>query len=276
MIELGKVQKLKVVKITDFGVYLGTSVDEKVLLPKKQVPEGTKLDDVMEVFIYKDSSDRLIATTGIPIIKVGEVDRLTIKELTKIGAFADWGLEKDLFIPFREQTCEVTVGKSYLVALYIDKSERLAGTMRVYNYMQTTDQYKEGEEVAGTVYEIKELGAFVAVDNKYFGLIPKKEVHSNVKVGDVIKSRITKVRPDGKLDLSAVKPAYLQMGDDVEKIVDILTEMGGTLPYNDKAPAEIIDRDFSMSKSAFKRAIGRLYKERRVAINEDSIVLLTK
>lgn len=274
MIELGKVQNLEVFKITDFGIYVGENKEERVLVPKKQVPEGTKLGDKLDVFIYKDSSDRLIATTSIPYISLGQTGRLVIKEVTKIGAFADWGLEKDLFIPFREQTCEVKAGNSYMVALYIDKSERLAGTMRVYNFMKPTDIYKEGDEVAGTVYEIKELGAFVAVDNQYFGLIPKKEVHSNIKVGDLIKSRVTKARQDGKLDLSAVKPAYLQMGDDVEKILEVLKNMGGHLPYNDKASAEVIDRDFAMSKSAFKRAIGRLYKERRVIINEDSIDLL--
>jgi len=274
MIELGKVQNLEVFKITDFGIYVGENKEERVLLPKKQVPEGTKLGDKLDVFIYKDSSDRLIATTSIPYISLGQVGRLTIKEVTKIGAFADWGLEKDLFIPFREQTCAVKEGSSYLVALYIDKSERLAGTMRVYNYMQTTDIYKDGDEVAGTIYEIKDLGAFAAVDNKYFGLIPKKEVHSNIKVGDVIKSRVTKLRPDGKLDLSAVKPAYRQMSDDVEKIMSILEGMGGRLPYNDKVSAEIIDRDFGMSKSAFKRAVGRLYKERKVIINPDSIEII--
>ncbi len=276
MIELGKVQNLEVFKITDFGIYVGETKEERVLVPKKQVPEGTKLGDKLDVFIYKDSSDRLIATTSIPYISLGQVGKLAIKEVTKIGAFADWGLEKDLFIPFREQTCEVVEGNSYLVALYIDKSERLAGTMRVYNYMKTTDKYKEGDDVAGTVYEVKDLGAFVAVDNQYFGLIPKKEVHSNTKVGDVIKSRVTKLREDGKLDLSAVKPAYLQMGDDVEKILEILKDMGGKLPYNDRAPVEVIDRDFGMSKSAFKRAIGRLYKERRVVINDDSIELVTR
>ncbi len=276
LIELGKVLKLKVVKKTDFGIYLGGSArEDRVLLPKKQVPAGTNVGDELEVFIYKDSSDRLISTIRIPYLGLGEVERLRIKEITKIGAFAEWGLEKDLFIPFREQTCQVVPGESYLVALYIDKSERLAGTMRVYNYMQTTDLYKEGDEVAGTIYEIKELGAFVAVDNKYFGLIPAKEVHSNLKVGNVIKSRVTKVREDGKLDLSAVKPAYLQMGDDVVKILEILENLPDQrLPYNDKAPAEVIDRDFGMSKSAFKRAIGRLYKERKVDILEDSIILL--
>ena len=276
MIELGKIHSLKVIKTTEFGIYVGESDREKVLLPKKQVPEGTKIGDMIEVFIYKDTKDRLIATTEMPYIKLGEVGRLEIKEITPIGAFAKWGLSKDLFIPFREQTCQLKEGNSYLVALYIDKSGRLSGTMKVYNYMQPTDKYKEGDQVAGTVYEIKELGAFVAVDNKYFGLIPKKEVHSNIKVGDVIKSRVTKLREDGKLDLSAVKPAYLQMGDDVEKIHKILSEMGGKLPYNDKAPADIIDRDFGMSKSAFKRAIGRLYKERKVEINPDSIILVQK
>lgn len=177
MIELGKIQTLEVQRIKEFGIYLGEHGDEdhSVLLPKKQVPEGTKTGDTLTVFIYKDSEDRLIATTATPKLQVGEVAVLPVKDVAKIGAFLDMGLEKDLLLPFKEQNHKVRVGESCLVALYIDKSKRLAATMNVYSYMSNESPYKKDDRVTGTIYEINEnLGAFVAVDNRYYGLIPKK------------------------------------------------------------------------------------------------------
>ena len=197
MIELGKRQLLEVVRKKDFGVYLGEKAGDEaaVLLPKKQVPEGTKIGDKIEVFIYKDSEDRLIATTGEASLQVGEVALLKVKEVGKIGAFLDMGLEKDLLLPFKEQNHKVRVGEECLVALYVDKSRRLAATMKVYSYMSNQSPYKKDDKVTGTVYEINEnLGAFVAVDNRYYGLIPARELFGVIHEGDTIEARVVKVR----------------------------------------------------------------------------------
>ena len=175
MIRIGEVQDLKIVKKTDFGVYLGNE-EERVLLPRKQVPENASIGDTVTVFIYRDSQDRLLATTNKPALVLGEVARLEVKDTGKIGAFLDWGLEKDLFLPFKEQTYRVHPGDNCLVALYVDKSSRLCATMNVYKYLGTTTQYKRGDMVSGTAYQyIEKFGMYVAVDDMYQGLIPKKE-----------------------------------------------------------------------------------------------------
>ncbi|MFR3728784.1 S1 RNA-binding domain-containing protein [Lacrimispora sp.] len=275
MIELGKMQTLVVQRVKEFGVYLGESDDGEVsvLLPKKQVPENTGPGDRINVFIYKDSEDRLIATTAEPKLKVGETAVLNVKEVGKIGAFLDMGLEKDLLLPFKEQTHKVRQGEQVLVALYIDKSKRLAATMRVYSYMSNESPYKKDDQVTGIIYEINEtLGAFVAVDNKFYGLIPRKELFENYREGDEITARVIKVREDGKLDLSPRQKAYIQMDADSERVIDIIeTQFDGSLPFTDKADPEIIKREFSMSKNAFKRAIGHLLKEGKVKITENKI-----
>lgn len=272
MIELGIVQNLKVINATDFGVYLGMDEDEKVLLPRKQVPEGTKPGDMIEVFVYRDSSDRLISTTQVPLIKLGEVEVLKVKEVTKIGAFLDWGLEKDLLLPYSEQTKKVTEGESVPVALYIDKSNRLCGTMKLYDYMKIADSYKKDDTVSGTVYEIKEeYGAFVAIDNKYFGLVPSRELFEVPEVGSVISARVTDVREDGKLNISMRQKSYIQMDEDAVKVLEVLEKKGGFVPYGEKADPEIIKRDFKLSKNSFKRALGRLYKEGKIELQQNRI-----
>lgn len=274
MIELGKVQELEIVRTKEFGVYLGENAGDEtaVLLPKKQVPEGGEIGDKVSVFIYKDSSDRLIATTAAPKLQVGETALLEVKDVAKIGAFLDMGLEKDLFLPFREQTHPVRKGERCLVTLYVDKSKRLAATMHVYSHMSNESPYKAEDRVEGTVYEINDtIGAFVAVDNKYYGLIPKKELYGTVKEGDVIQARVVRVREDGKLDLSLRERSYLQMGADAELVLKVIDEFDGVLPFNDKARPEIILREFHMSKNAFKRAVGRLLKEGKIRVTERTI-----
>lgn len=274
MIELGKVQELEVARIKTFGVYLSEDKtgENSVLLPKKQVPEGTQTGDRLNVFIYKDSEDRLIATTGTPKLQLGECAVLTVKEVAKIGAFLDMGLEKDLLLPFKEQSHPVRKGEECLVALYIDKSNRLAATMKVYSYMSNVSPYHADDEVRGRIYEINEkLGAFVAVDYRYYGLIPKKELFDNYREGDEVVCRVIKVRDDGKLDLSPRKKAYLQMDADAEAVLKVIGEFDGVLPFNDKASPETIKREFHMSKNAFKRAVGRLLKEGKIKITEKTI-----
>ena len=273
MIELGKKQTLRIVKKVEFGAYLG-SEEEKVLLPIKQLQEGAGIGDELEVFIYKDSKDRLIATTNEPKITLGEVAVLQVADVSKIGAFLNWGLEKDLLLPFKEQTTRVAPGDECLVALYIDKSQRLCATMKVYNYLRKDSPYGKEQDVTGRVYEMSDnFGAFVAVDNMYSGLIPKKQLYGeqSLRVGDVVSARVTAVKADGKLDLSIRKKAYLQMDDDAEKLLQIIESFDGVLPFSDKANPEVIRRETGMSKNEFKRAVGRLYKERRIEIGEKFI-----
>ena len=273
MIALGKVQKLKVIREREFGIYLGEREDDSgVLLPKKQVPEGCRMGDELEVFVYKDSSDRLICTTKIPMVQVGELAVLEVVQKSSIGAFLDWGLEKDLFLPFKEQSYPVNKGDKCLVALYIDKSKRLCTTMQVYDYLRADSPYQAEDTVIGTVYQINsQYGAFVAVENRYYGLIPSNELYDDLKIGDTITAKVARVRKDGKLDLRLRERAYLQMEEDAQIILQVLDEFDGVLPFGEKASPEVIKREFHLSKNSFKRALGRLLKEGKIQIKENSI-----
>ncbi len=275
MIKLGEKQVLQIVKKVDFGVYLSeeSGSEEKVLLPKKQVPEGADIGKELEVFIYRDSDDRLIATTNEPKIMLGDVRRLAVKDVSKIGAFMDWGLEKDVLLPFKEQTRKVSKGEDVLCAMYVDKSGRLCVTMNVYKYLLNESPYKKDDKVTGTVYEISDnFGAFVAVDDIYSGLIAKKELYGNIKIGDSVSARVASVKEDGRLNLSLREKAYLQMYTDAEKVFKMIEDNGGALPFTDKASPELLREKTGMSKNEFKRAVGRLLKEGRIEIKTDSIV----
>ena len=276
MMKLGKKQVLTVVKKVDFGVYVG-SEEERVLLPKKQVPADIELGDPVEVFLYKDSDDRLIATTNEPKIELGQLGVLEVADTGKFGAFLNWGLEKDLFLPFKQQTAKVSKGDKCLVTLYIDKSDRLCATMRVYDKLRKDSPYKKDDMVSGIVYDTSdEFGVFVAVDGMFSALIPKKDVFGNLKVGQTIEARVTAVKPDGKLDLSVREKIPMQMDKDAEVIYKRMEKMGGKLPFTDKADAELIKTEFNMSKNAFKRAVGRLLKEGKIQITSDSIRIIKK
>ncbi len=276
MLRLGEEQTLKVVRRVDFGAYLaeGNGKDEeRVLLPFKQVPENAKVGDEIKVFLYKDSEDRLIATSATPYLKFNEVKLLKVSSVNKIGAFLDWGLPKDLFLPYKEQTMKLEAGDEVLVRLYIDKSSRLCASMRgIYHYLKTNSPYRIGDEVEGRVYEFsKNFGAFVAVDDCYSALIPAHEDHSTLHIGEIIKAKVTEVKEDGKLTITMREKAYLQIEKDAEKVLAVIDEFAGVLPFNDKAPSEVIMREVGLSKAAFKRAVGHLYKERIVEITEKSI-----
>ncbi|MDO4508462.1 MAG: S1-like domain-containing RNA-binding protein [Lachnospiraceae bacterium] len=277
MLELGKKQRLIVKNRAKQGVYLSDSIEssDKVLLPAKQCNDSLMTGDEIDVFLYLDSEDRIIATIREPKLSLGNIAVLTVSNVTKIGAFLDWGLEKDLFLPYKQQTVKVKEGDEVLCALYIDKSKRLAATMKVYDYLETTDKYKTGDEVSGRVYEISDnFGAFVAIEDKYSALIPKKELFSNINVGDVGKFRVINVRDDGKITLATRKPAYIQTDEDAIKVLEVIKEFDGVLPFSDKASPEVIKREFSMSKNEFKRAVGKLYKERKIEITEKSIRII--
>lgn len=281
---LGYTQTLVAVKKTDFGLFL-TDIDKKddkirdlgdeVLLPKNQVTEDMRVGSEIEVFLYKDSEDRMIATRLVPYIKIGEIKKLKVKEVNKIGAFLDWGLPKDLLLPFKEQIYEIKPGDEILVTVYIDLSDRLCATMDLYSRLSLLPPYQKDDMVKGTVYQVHEqFGAYVAVDNKYSALVPKKELFCELKPGDEIEARVLEVKEDGKLDLSLRQKAYVQMDADSALILDKLKQAGGSLPYHDKSSAEEIKEEFNLSKAAFKRVIGRLYKERAIVIEKDGIRLV--
>lgn len=275
MIRVGRKQKLTIVKKVDFGVYLADvseNEEEKVLLPAKQVPEQAQLNDELTVFVYRDSGDRLIATTREPMLEVGGTALLTVKEVGEFGAFLDWGLEKDLLLPFREQTVPVKAGDRCLVLLYVDKSSRLCATMKVYSHLRTDSPYHKDDKVEGTVYEINSrFGVFVAVDDCYSALIPVREPVQGIELGDRVCARVTEVKADGKLTLSLREKAYIQMNTDAQKLLKLLAEAGGSLAIGDKSDPELIRNMTGMSKNEFKRAAGNLYKQKLVVIEAERI-----
>ena len=276
MIKTAEFQTLIMSRSVEFGVYLKDKEGEgEVLLPKKQVPERLKAGDEIEVFVYKDSDDRLIATVNKPFVTLHKVARLKVSQVTKIGAFLDWGLEKDLFLPFAQQTYRVKEGDDILVSVYIDKSERVAATMKIYPYLENAKDIKAEDVVEGTVYEISDnFGAFVAIDDKYQGLIPKRELYGDVEVGRKVNARVISVREDGKVNLSIRKKSYLQIESDAEKLIEIIKSYDGVLPFTDKASPEVIKRETGMSKNEFKKAVGNLYKNRVIEITENNKIRL--
>ena len=275
MLRLGEIQELKVVKKVDFGVYLaeaGGDPEEKVLLPKSQIPADLAVGGSIKCFLYKDSKDRLIATVNTPKLTLGEVGKCRVESVTKIGAFLEWGLEKDLFLPFHEQTYRVKPGDEVLVALYIDKSSRLCATMKIYHYLVKESPYQMEDKVEGTLYEISDnFGAFVAVDDKYSALIPKREFTKDIPVGSHISARVVEVKDDGKLTLAIREKAYMQIASDSDLVMKAIESYDGVLPFNDKASPETIRREMNMSKNEFKRAVGNLLKMGKIEITEKSI-----
>lgn len=273
---LGRTARLYILEKSKNGVYLGSGNDRdfKVLLPNNQVPDKWEKGEILDVFLYKDSEDRLIATMEQPYIQYHQVACLTVTDVTKIGAFLDWGLAKDLFLPFKEQTTKVHVGDRILVALYVDKSQRLCATMHIYDYLSCDSPYQKGDHVTGRIYEIIDaFGVFVAIDNKYSALLPHNEMSRELSVGEEIHARVKGVTEEGKLTLSLQEKLKVQMGMDAELILQRLEFAGGYLPFHDKTSPEIIKREFKISKAAFKRAIGRLMKKGEIEIRENGIYI---
>jgi len=233
---------------------------------------GAKVGDSLTCFLYRDSDDRLIATLQKPYLTAGEIACLTVKDVTGIGAFLDCGLERDLFLPFKEQTVKVVQGKIYPVRMYVDKTGRLAASMRLYDHLATDHHFRKGDHAKGVVYQVRPgFGALVAVENRYSGLIHASELYDRITVGDQVEVRIVSVRQDGKLDLALRDAIPEQMKEDAQMVLDVIRSYGGTLPFTDKADPERIKAEFGLSKNAFKRAVGRLLKEGKVRILEKSI-----
>lgn len=270
--KLGEIQKLKIEKKVEFGVYLTDGV-EKVLLPKKQVPENASIGDEISVFVYKDSKDRLIATVTTPKLTLGKFGVLTVSQLNKVGAFLDWGLEKDLFLPFKEMTRQPSEGDEILVRVYIDKSQRLCASMKgIYDLLSKKPPYQVGDEVEARIYEFgHDFGTFVALEDKYSAMIPRHEDMSKYRIGDVIMVRITGIKEDGKCDVTIRDKAYVQMEDDAQALLDLIDSYAGVLPFTEKASPEVIKRETGLSKAAFKRAVGRLYKEHKITLVDGKI-----
>lgn len=274
MIELGIVQELKIDRITPHGAYLTAENDEKnaVLLPSKELTENDVKGAEVAVFIYRDSQDRLIATKKQPKITLGGFAPLKVVDITKVGAFLDWGLEKDLLLPYNEQIVKVHKGREYLVNLYADKSNRLCATMKIYPLLKTNSQHKTGDWVEGYVYQINpELGAFVAVENQFHGLIPVQVMNEDTRCGEKINARVSEIRGDGKLVLSPNRKAYKEIPGDARKILEKLDKNGGSLPFNDKSDPRILKKEFNMSKASFKRAVGHLLKTKKIRLTEKGI-----
>lgn len=297
MILLGRTQQLKVDSLQPHGAYLvaadageaaavvsggasGATSDatpvidaDRILLPQNQL-SGEAVGDLVTIFVYKDSEDRPIATKLLPKAELGRVAALSVTQINRVGAFLDWGLPKDLLLPYREQTKPVGEGDEVLVAVYADKSGRLCATMKLYPYLRTDSPYRKDDRVTGRVYETSNnFGAFVAVDDVYSGLIPKKDLFYPLAPMQSVEARIAAVLPDGKLTLTLREKAHVQMEGDAALVLSALRSAGGFLPYHDKSSAEDIKARFSLGKNAFKRAIGHLYRDRLITIDEDGIRL---
>ena len=278
---LGTFETLTILKKVDFGVYLvpagQENLEDRILLPKASVPENAQIGDEVRVFIYKDSQDRIIATTKEPYITLGQVAALTISQINKVGAFLDMGLERDLFLPFKEILGHPEEGDTVLVRMYTDKSNRLAASMKgIYKLLQTGAPYKVGDECEARVYEFgHDFGTFVAIDDKYSAMIPRSEKSSQLRIGDVISVRITAIKEDGKCDVTLRDKAYVQMDEDAQALLELIEEYAGVLPFTEKASPEVIMRECGLSKAAFKRAVGRLYKERKITISDEGKIRLS-
>lgn len=274
-IKLGKYNQLEVVKEVDFGVYLNGDEDGEILLPKRYVPEGTKPGDVLNVFIYLDMEERLVATTLQPYVQVGEFACLEVAWVNQFGAFLNWGLMKDLFVPFREQKMKMQKGKRYVVYVHLDEeSYRIVASAKVEHFLSTEKpDYQPGQEVEVLIWQRTELGYKVIVENKFSGMLYHNEIFQPLEVGMRLTAFIKQVRPDGKIDLVLQKAGARKVDDFSEVLWQYIKDNDGFTPLNDKTDAEVIYHTFGVSKKTFKKAVGDLYKKRRIVLKEDGIHL---
>lgn len=273
MLEIGKYNRLEVKKISAIGAFLVSELGD-ILMPTKYVPEGLKPGEHVKVFVYLDSEDRLLATTLAPKAQVGEFAVLEVKDVSNVGAFMDWGLEKDLLVPFSEQPRQMQTGEKYLVRVYLDRSERIAASAKIGKFLEKSRiDLKEGEEVKLTFYEFGELGAKVIINGRYEGLLFKSELFGNYEVGADAKGFVKKIRSDGKIDVTLRKGGPQEMVGNRESLLRVLSERGGFLPVGDKSSPQLISEMFRMSKKSFKTVIGNLYKEKVIDITPEGIRL---
>lgn len=277
MAEIGVMNKLRVLRRAEHGLYLEGDGGNDILLPNKYVPEGTSITDEIDVFVYRDSEDRIIATNLTPKAMVGEFAVLQVAAVTRFGAFLDWGLEKDLFVPFREQKHKMIEGNYYVVAVYLDEStDRVVGSAKLGQFLSEHHPvFSTNQEVKVMVYDINEIGYKCIIDNSYLGIIYKNEVFdSPLKIGQKLTAFALKTREDGKTDLSVLRPGYEKMDGISKQIFEELQDCGGYIPVSDKSPAELIYSKFGISKKNFKKAIGALYKQKLIEIEKMGIRLV--
>ena len=274
-VKLGKYNQLEVVKTVDFGVYLDGGDDGEILLPSRYVPEGCKPGDVLNVFIYLDNEERLVATTLEPYVQVGEFACLEVAWVNEYGAFLDWGLMKDLFVPFREQKMKMQKGHRYVVHAHVDEdSNRIMASAKVERYLsKELPEYQPGEEVEVMAWQKTDLGYKVIVDNKFGGLVYQKEIFKPLEPGMRMQAFVRQVREDGKIDLTLQKDGLQKVGDFAEILLQYIKDNGGHTSLNDKSAAEDIYDTFGVSKKTFKKAVGDLYKKRLVILVEGGIQL---
>ncbi len=275
MAEVGKYNRLKVVKAVDFGLYLDGGDGQEILLPTRYVPQNTGVGDEIEVFIYHDNEGRLIATTARPKATVGEFQFLQVREVNEIGAFLDWGIMKDLFVPFREQRSTMQAGRWYTVFIRIDEvTGRIMGTARIEKYLNNTPPpYEYNQEVQLLVFEENEFGYKAVINNLHSGLIYRDDVFRKIEIGEHLKGYIKEIREDGKIDLSIVPLGYAKVEGIAGMILESLRLHGGFLPVGDKSDPEEIHALFHCSKKAFKQAVGALYKQKRILLEAQGIRL---
>ena len=279
MIRIGRYNRMRVEKFVAFGAYLsdGKQRDEMILLPKKYFPDHIEIDDELEVFVYRDSEDRPVATTWRPYAQVGEFAALKVVDANRVGAFMDWGLEKDLMVPFREQLSRMEVGKYYLVkVLYDDVTGRIIASSRIGNLLKGNDVHdlQVGEEVRLLVWEKSRLGYKVLINEKYIGQIYDTEIFQQLRIGDRLPGFVSRIRNDNRADIRLRAAGYQGIIGESAAILEVLEENGGFLPLNAKSDPEAIQAYFSMSKRVFKQLIGNLYKERKITVAEDGIRLV--
>lgn len=275
-INLGKFNTLRVVKEVDFGMYLDGGMEGEILLPKRYVPQGCKPGDELQVFLYLDQEERLIATTQTPLAQVGEFAYLEVAWVNQYGAFLNWGLMKDLFVPFREQKAPMEVGKRYMVHVHLDEeSFRIAASAKVEHYLsKERPTYEPGQEVDVIVWQKTELGYKAIVNNSHAGLFYENELFQPLHIGKKTKAYIKQVREDGKIDLALQKIGQAKVEDFSSTLLEHLRHNGGHTHLNDKSPAEEIYALFGVSKKTFKKAVGDLYKKRLITLLEDGIKLI--
>lgn len=274
-IQLGRYNQLEVVKEVDFGVYLNGDEDGEILLPQRYVPEGCKPGDVLNVFIYLDMDERLVATTLEPYVQVGEFACLEVAWVNQFGAFLNWGLMKDLFVPFREQKAKMQKGGKYVVHVHLDEeSYRIVASAKVERYLsKDTPGCRHGEEVNVLVWQKTDLGFKVIVDNKYSGMLYHNEIFQSLEVGMCLQAYVKRVREDGKIDLELQQGGAKKVDDFSEQLLQYIKDNGGSTPMNDKTDAELIYNTFGVSKKTFKKAVGDLYKKRLIVLEPEGIRL---
>lgn len=272
-IELGKYNTLKVVKKVDFGMYLDGGEEGEILLPSRYVPEDCKVDDELKVFLYLDNEERLVATTLEPLVQVGQFACLEVAWVNQYGAFLNWGLMKDLFVPFREQKKKMQVGKKYIIHAHLDdESYRIVASAKVDRYLSKEKApYHPGQEVDILIWQKTDLGFKAIIENQYGGLLYDSEIFQPLHTGMRLKAYVKQVREDGKIDLMLQKSGQAKVEDFATVLWTYIREHGGYTPLNDKSPADEIYAAFGVSKKTFKKAVGDLYKKHLVTLEEDGI-----